>query len=153
MNFSVVNGSFENTNLSKLNGNRLETLAVVAMLDASHHNRESNFNSFKGQSGIDFLYNFIENLVIADCARTNSHYELHFHPNANGTNEISNGVFSLKNYLNDVIVPYLYSENCQIPNVLKCISVQNQSQINSCSVIMIEPFSRPPDQKQVDGIF
>ena len=139
-------GSFPNTLASKSDGNRLETFVAASIIDASHHRMGNNMNDFEGQDGISLLNNFVQNLIFQNPDRCKGNFSIDIMSNYKEN-------FNLEEYLVNLKIPFLYPENCEIPEELKEISVQNEDQVGVTRSVYIEKYERPPDSKQVDGIF
>lgn len=138
-------GNYPNALAVKSDGNRLETFATASLIDASHHAMGNLLNTFEGQDGIIFVNNFIENLIFANrnrkvrdfCTQIKDEYQ---------------NDFNLKEFMANLKIPFLYSENCKIPEKLKKISAQNVDQLGKRSILIGE-YSRPADREEIDGIF
>ena len=134
----------------KSDGNRLETFVAAAIIDASHHPADSHFNTFEGQKGDTLVSNFIENLIFENWDTRK------LEENEDSCDiiksEYKNG-FNLKGYLENLIIPFLYSENSKLPDALKQLSVQNADQLHKTRSVLIDEYKRPADGKQIDGLF
>lgn len=92
---------------NELNGNELEMLMSICVMDASHHDYGNQRSNFKGQSGINFLKNLICNLRNEEFCRRYDRVFIHF----DNTSE-------LETILDNIHVPFLFPANCKLPSVL-----------------------------------
>ena len=139
-------GASPNVFAGKSDGNRLETFVAASIIDASHHSMESNLNMFEGQQGLVLVNNFVKNLIFTNQDKFGQKISVKI-------KEKYRNNFDLNGYLGNLIFPFLYPENCEIPEELKEISVQNEKQVDKTRSVLIEKFVRPPDSEQIDGIF
>lgn len=99
----------------KLDGNRLETLASVSLIDSSHHSLGSMHSTLSGQNGKIFIHNLLNNLISSREAgsRRNKKCEMIISSNL------------LENFLASIEVPFLYAANCTVPELLQKLTRSN----------------------------
>ena len=102
-----------------LKGNRLEVLATACILDASHRSPHTKETTFRGQNGICFFENILGNLVIETQDRFSA-IEMNI---VDSEAEL----FNLKSRLEDILVPYLYPSNLQVPDIFKSLALDEGS--------------------------
>ena len=90
-----------------LNGNELEVLATVCLIESSHHGIGQKGATFCGQDGISFLTNLVENLILAEGFRRTNKVVIDFHART----------FDL--LLKSIHVPYLFPAGMKLPEFFK----------------------------------
>ena len=131
----------------KFDGNRLEILAAVSIIDASHHAVDAKNSTLSGQDGISFIKNLMNNLIFSkDQERRKNKCEMAFHvPTPTNDNKKTRIVFDLEKFLNSCRIPFLYSANCKVPEILQKLSKTGVIKVGECS--------RTADKDEIDFKF
>ena len=127
--------NLENVNAIKLNGNELEVLAAVTLLESSHHQHGLKNCSFRGQNIKSFICNIACNLL----KKWEPNVTIDLHSIDEGA------LFNLQDFLSNHIVPYLYPANCQVPDILEKLTDESQIYVGHCK--------RNSDNDKVDFSF
>ena len=130
-----------------LNGNHLEVLVALAIIDSSRLGFDKNRRfSLAGQSGIVFIKNILSNCILADGNRKSPEIQLNFsNMYIDGGHEFNLERFLMTNFK----VPFLCPFNCQIPEILGNLNSINPTD-NS---IHVGTYHRAPDNAKVDAVF
>ncbi len=134
VNFDV--GNTDNPNSLKLDGNRLEVLATVGLLESSHHDHGSKFITFSGQDGVSFTKNLIANLINKG------------DPSENISLTFDSGFdfdFDIEYALEKTKIPFLYPSNCPVPAILQQLTLAGSIKVGS--------FLRTRNSAQIDMSF
>ena len=117
----------------KLDGNRLEVLAVTLIIEASHRliGKKATI-SFNGIDGKGFLENIVKNVIHSAYGRQKVVIKL---PKGNI------GI-ALNDYLGNIIVPFLFVSNLAVPSILSSLTAIGAIKVGQCF--------RTADKKQID---
>lgn len=122
---SFDTGATENPLAVNRDGNRLEVLSTLCTSNSSHHDPLEKRNSLKGQCGSKFFMNLLvdlkislpKNLIRLDYSQSKLQS------------------FNIQKYLEeDVLIPFLYVSNCELPNVFN--EMMMKSNIRNRSINM-----------------
>lgn len=122
-----------------LNGNELEVLATVCMIESSHHGIGEKGPTFHGQSGKSFLTNLIENLIYDNGFRRANNVLIDFHERTIG------------NILKSMHIPYLFPSGMDLPKFFKD-HLSDAKGFNNRSVNFGE-FHRTKNAQKIDATF
>ena len=119
----------------KLDGNELEMIATVTIIESSHHPFGSKTRALEGQPIDVFVKNIANNLI----STTNDFFDFAYpyHDSETG--------FDLENFLKQFHVPFLYPSNCEIPEVLEKLTSDNVINVGYCG--------RTADKEKIDFKF
>jgi hypothetical protein len=135
-------GSSLNMEALKHDGNRLEVLAAVSIIEASQHKFQGKYNTLLGQNCFDLACNILLNLRF-DLGRFGNCRK-------NGI-QVSNFIsaqnerFDLKRFLSSIRVPFLFASNCQVPGIL--------CKLSNFGVINVGYCERTADNTKIDFKF
>lgn len=123
-----------------LNGNALEVLSTVCVVDASHRPKDIRRMDFSGQSGTDFFSNLVKNLIYTDGLRCSSDVVITC-PDIRSVGVIFNNIF----------VPFLFPANLELPEFFKTnFSAPRNYKSRSVNV---GHFERVRDSEKIDCKF
>ena len=117
----------------KLDGNELEMIATVTIIESSHHLFGSKNRTLEGQPIDVFVKNIANNLI----STTNDFFDF--------TYPDPKTEFDLENFLKKFHVPFLYPSNCEIPEVLEKLTSDNVIKVGYCG--------RTADREKIDFKF
>lgn len=135
-------GTGDTQNMSQnvpFNGNELEVLATVCLVESSHHNIGELYSTFSGQDGKSFLTNLVGNLVVDGGCRRTDKVVIDFHTRTIGT------------LLNHIHIPYLFPSGMHLPEFFKA-KLSDPAGFNSRSV-NFGRLRRTINGSQIDIIF
>ena len=121
-----------------LNGNELEVLSSVCIIDSSHHSVGITNSTFCGQNGESFLTNLVENLIEADGFRRKNRTVVNFHE---------------RSFLNleRIHIPFLFPAGMKLPAFFK-EHLSDANGFNERSVNFGE-YERTINGDEIDSIF
>ena len=137
---SFDTGATENPLAGNRDGNRLEVLSTLCASNSSHHDplEKRKRNSLKGQFGSKFFMNLLADLK--NSLPKNS-IELDY-------SQSKLKSFNIQKYLEeDVLVPFLYVSNCELPNVFN--EMKMKSNIRNRSINM-DTLTRTANKTRID---
>ena len=134
--------NISNPEAKGLNGNHLEVLTSLVVIDASH--TFSDENSFKfslsGQSCAVFIKNILLNCTNAEIFCRNANIQLNFYNHHD---------FEIEEFLEKLTVPFLCPFNSKIPEFLAKL---NSKSMNDES-IHVGTYDRTPNSTKIDAVF
>lgn len=129
---------YNNPTTQSLNGNHLEVLSSTCIINSTH------YSGFCGPNGIDFLKLLVYNLYPKD-----------FKFDANGFDDNvpdDETSFNLKRFLLGIRIPFLYANNCQVPEFLGMIDNHERLPFGENSILFGE-YRRTSNSSQIDSNF
>ena len=122
-----------------LNGNELEVLSSVCIIDSSHHSVGITNSTFCGQNGESFLTNLVENLIEADGFRNENRVVVNV--NARTFDSVLEGIH----------IPFLFPAGMKLPAFFK-EHLSDANGFNERSVNFGE-YKRTKNGDEIDSIF
>ena len=133
-------GKTVNPVAKKRDWNRLEVLSTLCASHSSHFDPIEKRYSFRGQSGNKFFMNLVANLKISHPAPAPA---IKFNYSRAKLRS-----FNIRKYLQeDVLIPFLYVSNCELPKIF--IEIMTKSNIRNRS-IKIAKITRTTDKSKID---
>lgn len=120
-----------------LNGDELEVITSICIIEASHHEVGSKKSTFTGQNGVNFLTNLIGNLIKDD--------------NYRRTSKVILDSTIIKGTLRTIAVPFLFPANLNLPKFFKD-NFSNCQDFSRRSVNFGE-YKRTRNSVEIDGTF
>ena len=128
-----------NSEALKLDGNKLEVLAAVSIIDASHRKNGSLTASLSGQNGLDFIENILGNIIRSRNYLRSTEILLEFPVISKKSS------FPLDTFLENCKIPFLYPANLEVPKLLENLTKDGIVKVGYCE--------RTKDKTKIDFKF